>query len=81
MLSQEKLQLVLILAIIVILWIAYEIYLLPKGRYTIETDFTSWKTDEYRFTEEGWLVFKTHLGEEIEVRGKYKIKDSKENEK
>lgn len=76
MLSQEKLQLVLILAVIVILWIAYEMYLLPKGRYTIETDFSSYKTDEYRFTEEGWIVFKTHLGEEIEVRGKYKIVDS-----
>ena len=76
--GQEKLQLMLILAVITIIWIAYEIYLLPKGRYTIETDFSSWKTDEYTITTEGWTVFKTHLGEEIEVRGRYKIINSEE---
>lgn len=78
MIGQEKLQLMLILAVITIIWVAYEIYLLPKGRYTIETDFSSWKTDEYKITTEGYLVFKTHLGEEIGVRGRYKIIDSEE---
>lgn len=77
MIGQEKLQLILLLVVITIIWIAYEIYLLPKGRYTIETDFTSWKTDEYTITPEGYLLFKTHLGEEIEILGKYKIVDSK----
>jgi uncharacterized ion transporter superfamily protein YfcC len=74
--GQEKLQLMLLLVVITIIWIAYEIYLMPKGRYTIETNFTSWKTDEYHLTADGYLVFKTHLGEEIEIRGKYTIKDS-----
>lgn len=74
--GQEKLQLILLLVVITIIWIAYEIYLLPKGRYTVETAFSSWKTDEYTITSEGYLVFKTHLGEEIEVREKYTIVDS-----
>lgn len=78
MIGQEKSQLILLLVVITIIWIAYEIYLLPKGRYTIETDFSSWKTDEYTITTEGWIVFKTHLGEEIEVRGRYRIIDSEE---
>lgn len=73
--GQEKLQLMLLLVVITIIWIAYEIYLMPKGRYTIETNFTSWKTDAYTITEDG-IVFKTHLGQEIEIRGKYTIKDS-----
>jgi hypothetical protein len=75
--GESKLQLILLLVVITIIWIAYEIYLLPKGRYTIETDFASWKTDAYTITDDG-IVFKTHLGEEIEIRSRYTIKDSED---
>ena len=79
MIDTYRLKLMLILAVITIIWIAYEIYLLPKGRYTIETDFASWKTDHYEINNNDCLVFKTHLGEEIEICGRYTIKDEQSN--
>lgn len=79
--GESKLQLILLLVVITIIWSAYEIYLMPKGRYTITTKFGTYKTDDYTIDPNGYLVFKTNLGKEVEIRGKYTIEQSKGYEK